>query len=353
MKMTWMRVRGNMMKMREQSWNARNHFGSFLREKRDSLSMSLSDMGYVLNLNYGTVWNWEIGGSFPANIIRLKQLALVYPGVHDEMKRIFQLPDVKPTDEQWDNLVSRLSTTGPIDRAALSVRGFHADTRIDSYKKAFGKYLRERRLDSGYTARGLARGMGLSSGTTCLQWEAGLNFPQDIVCLIMLDRLYGDTLDVIFGICADYGIHLKHTEKRDVLSRLKKFEGTKMNDAGKPRDANVKAYHDKYREDRRREKVIPNSCRRALSILDRRGPMTVRKFARAVWTGSDCWKKKVARRTPFGDVSGPVHMDAVALAFISRLHKSGLIERVQGKARKSEKIEISHEGRLKLRKHPR
>jgi hypothetical protein len=88
----------------------------------------------------------------------------------------------------------------------------------------------------------------------------------------MLDRLYGDTLDVIFGICADYGIHLKHTEKRDVISRLKKFEGTKMN------------------------------------------------------------------------------MDAVALAFISRLHKSGLIERVQGKARKSEKIEISHEGRLKLRK---
>jgi transcriptional regulator with XRE-family HTH domain len=92
--MTWMRVRGNMMKMREQSWNARNHFGSFLREKRDSLSMSLSDMGYVLNLNYGTVWNWEIGGSFPANIIRLKQLALVYPGVHDEMK-LFK-PDVKP-----------------------------------------------------------------------------------------------------------------------------------------------------------------------------------------------------------------------------------------------------------------
>jgi len=343
-------VRGSIMKMSQQSWNARKHFGEFLQEQRAKTPLSLYDLGYVLDLNYGTPWEWEKGTAFPGNILRLKQLALVYPGVYEELRRIFQMPGVAPSKAEWDEFVSSLKMDSRVKMKELPVRRRHSDVRVDRYKRAFGDYLRENRMECGYTARSLAHGLGLVQGSACIKWEAGLCFPQEITHLIMLDRLYGDALEVIFGICPERGIHLRHGEKKAVLGRLGEFKGASYRHKGKPRVEAVSKYHHDYWMRQKRERVLTDGQFRALSILSRRGPMTLRGFARAMWPNSECWGKKVARVGPFGSVSGPGQMNSNAGMFLGELHRQKLVKKVTSKDWKREKYDISAEGSRSLRR---
>ena len=66
-----------------------------------------------------------------------------------------------------------------------------------------------------------------------MRWEAGSSFPSSPRVLMLLDKLYGDTIKVIFGMCKENGIQLAREEVREVMSRLSEFENTSMWEHGK------------------------------------------------------------------------------------------------------------------------
>ena len=105
------------------------------------------------------------------------------------------------------------------------------DKRDSEYKRAFGKYLIKERYGREITFVAMARALGINRNTYCA-WENGSAWPQEVMTLAILDRLYGNTFDVLFDLCEKNGIKLSMAESKDVLKKIKVFEGTKRGQRG-------------------------------------------------------------------------------------------------------------------------
>lgn len=221
-------------------------FGRFLRDSRLGLDMSVYDIGYVLGLSHATVYYWEEGKSFPNSVMKLKQLQFLYGGVMVILRGLFD--DVVTRTELRDFLREVASMKAHIDDVRSDIMWYEAkDKRDDSYRRAFGRYLAERRQDVGVSANSLAVALGMSH-TVCYRWESGSSFPSDPVVLAKLDRLYGDTLAFIFGACPSNNVLLSQTEKHELSERMDEFSSTGRWEAGKPMPAGWAAYMERRRQ---------------------------------------------------------------------------------------------------------
>ena len=156
-------------------------------------------------------------------------------------------------------------------------------------------------------------------------------FPQDVVTLAMLDKLHGDTLDVIFGLCPQNGIHLTPVERNGVIARAHDVGHFSYRQKDKPKPPGFDVVGHRELTKKWRKQNCENRTARALSILDRHGPLTLRGFARRMWPGSPTWQLKVARKGQFGPVSGPGHMNTVAGSLLGKLRKKGFVKMSQDK----------------------
>jgi len=330
--------------MQKQSWKAREHFGRFLKKRRERLDASVYDLGYVLGTSFGTVWCWETGQSFPGDILKLKRLALIYPEVHKELKRIFQLPDVAPDKKQWKKFLMSLSTLHAFTvKDELLKRGASKDKRYDKYKRAFGDYLRAERLERGITGSSMARGLGVT-GPTYFQWEAGVTFPSEITALIMLDKLHGDTLEVIFGLCPEHNIQLTPVEENKVMARLHDVGHFTYRQKGKPKPPGFDAENMKRLQERWRKKNQPTRLR-ALTILEKHEPMTPNAFARRMWPSSVAFKPGYVASTGFGGtIGGGSVMTRNAKIYLERLRNQKFVKKV------GEKYKVAAKGRNALQR---
>ena len=72
--------------MGESSLIVKKKFGSFLRMSRLKEDWSVYDVGRMVGITQTTVWSWEKGKSFPASIIKLKKLCVLYPDIPETVK---------------------------------------------------------------------------------------------------------------------------------------------------------------------------------------------------------------------------------------------------------------------------
>lgn len=202
--------------------------------------MSHYDLGYILGVSHSIVWYWEHGLSFPHSVVLLKRLGIVFPSFPGMLKELSQ--DIVP-ERRYREFTSVISCPGRVfshvEDWQLPVR-FHKDERDTIYKRAFGSYLRRERLSMGLSQTVLADGLGTSPSTVC-QWESGI-FPRNASVLSILDRLYGNLFDVLFGLCRENGIHLKARERRDIVGRMDEIGRFGFRDVGKPKPLAWQAY---------------------------------------------------------------------------------------------------------------
>lgn len=233
------------MKMGRSSFMMKRRFGRFLKSNRLQAGWSVYDVGYMLKKTHATAHYWEEGFSFPASIVLLKKLCLLYGGIPETIKNIASDILSKVTCKDWKEFLKTIDEghfVPPInDKLACNYGS--VDGRDSEYKIAFGSYLRRERLDRKISASALARAFGVYP-SNYTAWEAGSTFPQDVMVLVLLDKLYGNTFDVIFGLCKKNGIHLSHEETKAVLERKSEFAGTKRWDDGKSKPEGWQRYLD-------------------------------------------------------------------------------------------------------------
>lgn len=212
------------MKMGESSLVVKKKFGSFLRMNRLKEDWSVYDVGRMIGTTQATVWCWEKGMSFPASIVKLKKLCLLYP---DTSKKVKELVGDVGGIARWRQFKA------DIDCSSLSNCEYPGrntcfyvtrDTRDMKYKIAFGDYLKRERRGMGVSVSSLAKALNVFHSNVTM-WEAGTIFPQSLVVLSLLDRMYGNLFDVLFGLCKKHGIHLEKKEIRQVLVERDRVEG--------------------------------------------------------------------------------------------------------------------------------
>jgi len=231
-------VRGN-MKLSEKSRVIKVDFGKFLKESRLESDRSVFDNGYILAVNPQTVWCWEQGNSFPGSIVRIKKLALMYSDTPYFLKDIIERNGIKPSRSEWKDFEKEVYSGGGGLVSGIRPEYVSKDARDLEYKKAFGKYMMRERYNRGITVAAMARALKVNYHTYCA-WENGSAWPQEVMVLAMLDKLYSNTFDVLFGLCDENGIHLSMTEKKDVLKRMRMFDGTHRCEPGKGRFRKLK-----------------------------------------------------------------------------------------------------------------
>jgi len=224
--------------MNRKSKVARRRLGKAVRELRKREDLSQMELTYVLDLgSIARVSYWESGRCFPRSIIVLKKLEFLFSGFGDVVREVVDSHGVKPNKKEWMNFIGTVSTKWSVDSAPQNRNKFynHVDARDAVYRKAFGRYLREARTSRSITAASLGRAFGCVH-TTWSQWEAGINFPSDILVLGLINRLFGDTFDVVFSVCDKARIRLQKKEKQSVLRRLKNIQETRGNRSKEYRD---------------------------------------------------------------------------------------------------------------------
>ena len=218
------------MQLDEKSRAVRVRFGGFLKDNRLQHEWGLYEVGYILRASNTSVWGWERGSFFPASIILLKKLALIYRQTPYVLKDIVAAADIRPSVREQDQFLKTVYSSPPLQYSCkkdLKCCYEAKDERDTEYKTAFGKYLRNERKLRGIQATCLAKGLGVKSAHI-VRWESGGCFPRSIMTLAQLDLLFGDTFDVLFGLCQEKGIHLTFEEKRDVFERMKRYENLPM-----------------------------------------------------------------------------------------------------------------------------
>ena len=237
------------MKISEKSKAVKNLFGSFLKDSRLAANRSVYDVGYILGTSHATVWEWERGRSFPCSIVLMKKLCLVYRDVVGTLRSLVAQSGIAPTRKEWYDFETMIfsARVGDPMKAKLKCRYKPKDKRDKIYKLAFGRYLRKSRLDLGIGMTAMASAFGKSTSSLA-QWESGTSLPQNVMVLALYDKLFGDTFDVLFGLCRENAIHLDRGEKKEVLTRLEVFEDTKRWDLGKPKPPSWEAYCERRRK---------------------------------------------------------------------------------------------------------
>lgn len=312
-----------------------------------AMDMSVYDLGYVLGKNPQTVWYWERGRSFPASIVLLKKLEVLYRETPHVLKDIAKRAEIQPTAEEWSRFEKEVyEKTGDLFHSRQNPFYESKDQRDMEYKEAFGEYLMRERMKREIRHGALANALGVSRNAYC-QWEDGITFPQDAMVLVLLDKLYGNTFDVLFGLCRENGISLKDGEKRDVLRKMREVERVGRWARGKGSiSEKTMEYLRKWREAKKMKKGVSDSFFRALGILEKRGLVTMREFARSMWPDSEAWSRRGEERR-FGRgvvmLSGKKQMDIVSCGIWGSLRKKGWVLVSDGKCR------ISEEGRERLK----
>ena len=220
------------MRCDEKGQKMKSYFGDFLLESRRMMDMSVYDMGYALGISHATVWCWEKGLSFPKSIVLLKKLALVFEEIPALMKNLVVMTGIAPSKSEWTNFEKKVLCEQGTLISGISPIYSSRDRRDTDYKRAFGNYLRRERQKREISFIVMAEAFNVTRQTYCL-WEVGSAFPQDVMVLAYLNKLYGNLFDVLFGLCKKEGIHLSFDEKRFVLQRLSEFDNTGRWDSGK------------------------------------------------------------------------------------------------------------------------
>lgn len=203
----------------------KKEFGKFLASERKLLGVTQTDLGYILNSR--TIHTWEQGRRFPREMMTLKKIFALFKDTPYMMAELFNSRGIAPTEKEWDNFrrIVEAPHTGNISLTSkdLSERN-HAysfkDDRESECRKIFGEYLRASRLKHGITGLQLSKALGKFGNSTVSLWEAGDFFPSDVKDIALLDKLFGDTIKVIFGLCQKYGVKLTSEEIKELATRL-------------------------------------------------------------------------------------------------------------------------------------
>jgi len=216
--------------------NIKQAFGQELQKQRLEHDISPYDLAYVLGISHATIYGWECGDAFPGSIIRLKRLAVLFRDVPKLVQNMFDLKGIAPSRREWDKFLRGIYRGRKThQQKTVLVCGYQAaDSRDDQYRIAFGNYLRKERLSRDLTGMSIAEGFGITHACY-FRWESGSSFPKEPRTLMMLDKLYGNTVSTIFGLCKNNGIHLEAGEVRNLLDRMKEFDGKGIYSPGKPR----------------------------------------------------------------------------------------------------------------------
>jgi len=223
------------MKIESGALRLKGLFGEYLKRSRLEQDWSIYDVAYMVDANHASVNYWETGYCFPASIVRLKKLALLYKGLPYRLINISREYVENLGKIKWDRFLCKLDDGIFVPPIKEELRCCYApvDRRDKTYKKAFGRYLREERLNAQIGGSALARALGVGS-SNYFQWESGTNFPQEMTVLALLDKLYGNTFHMLFGLCKENGIHLSEREEKGVLKRKERFAYTVRWDRNKP-----------------------------------------------------------------------------------------------------------------------
>ena len=222
------------MKLSRKCGAIKKDFGKFLKSARLESDRTLFDNGYVLRVSPQTVFLWEAGFSFPRSIVTLKKLAMMYEDVPGFLKDAVSKSGIGPSFSEWKHFEKDVYSGGGKLVSGIRPNYESADERDSEYKRAFGRYMLRERHGRGITPTAMARAFGTSVQSYCA-WENGSAWPQEAMVLVLMDRLYGNTFDVLFGLCKKNGIHLSLSEKKDVLRRSRMFEGTSRCERGNGR----------------------------------------------------------------------------------------------------------------------
>lgn len=240
------------VKIGNKSCKVKKYFGSYLADCRKSVGLSNYDIAYILDVCHLTPWNWEHGVSFPQSIILLKKLGMIYGELPYWLKDIIRMGAIKPSRLEWKRFEEIAYSGDGNGLPSCGTQNYRSiDMRDNIYKKAFGKYLMNERCERGIGVGSIAEALGVGYHRY-LQWEYGSNFPQEVMTLIYLDKFYGNTFDVLFGLCKKNGIHLDRIEKLSVLRKLEEFENTGIGDSGKPQPSDWQRYANQYYGKRRK-----------------------------------------------------------------------------------------------------
>jgi transcriptional regulator with XRE-family HTH domain len=223
------------MKRDKRSDKIKSLFGNFLREERKFRGLSLHEVGYVFNQHHSTFGQWEVGVNFPRSVVAIKKVHLLFPDTPKILTRIFDTSGVKPTKRDWTKFkkIIKGNKEKTFHRCSGGDKSRYQfkDSREIGCRMAFGAYLRRERLSRGLSAKTLAKACNLEYDNYMKIERCGLI--NDVKTILLLDRFYGNTLKVLFGLCAENGIHLSPIEKREFVSKLSEFENSGIHNRGK------------------------------------------------------------------------------------------------------------------------
>jgi transcriptional regulator with XRE-family HTH domain len=215
------------MRLSPDCYKFKEEFGKYLRSEREFSGLSsYRDLSYVLGLSEASAGHWERGWVFPRSTIVLKKINLLFNNTPDVINELFTRDGIKPTQKELDTFRKTAEENKnhtsiiPLTKLNKETTIVYSDSRENECRKAFGKYLTEKRLRMGISAVSLCKALGKKSVVAVHFWENGTSFPSDVKDLILLDKLFGDTIKVMFGLCEKYGVKLLKLEKQEVLSRL-------------------------------------------------------------------------------------------------------------------------------------
>ena len=228
-------------------------FGQEMKKDRLKKKLSSTDAAYILGIGQSVYWAWETGKTFPGDIIRLQKLKVLFPNVQNNMNvliagliasipknKLKEIISIKPTGRQI--------YVPTYNRYYIKVK----EERDKKYKKEFGKYLRSKRIKMGLSAYQISSLLNMAVGSYSA-WEAGKAFPSDLKALAILDKLYGNVIEVMFGTCKKEGIRIRRKEIEKVLKRKHKFDNTKIKTWNKPQPAVYLAWKkNKYKKEGKR-----------------------------------------------------------------------------------------------------
>ena len=201
--------------MNERSLDVRRRFGAFIRERRQSLNLSVYSVGNILGVTHSSVFNWETAKSFPVSMSVLQRMELVYGGVENAFREMFENVLSDTEEKSFLRSLDELSG-GRFNEMGGSLSYRHKDAMRGDVSVALGIRMKESRWIGGIGMRDLSRLLGLSYQSV-RSWELGSSFPSDLVALRKLDLFVGGCLvDIIFG------FPLSEWDEKEVRMRLNK-----------------------------------------------------------------------------------------------------------------------------------
>ena len=213
----------------------KSEFGAFLRQERIKANLSPYDLAYILGTCHAMPYYWESGQCFPRSIILLQKLRVLFPRTPQVVSGILKKLSSHISPQRWKRMRRELKNKRGYSSSVLCKCPVPSkDIRYDRYLAAFGKYLGENRKQRGVNRSTISKALGVEY-YTYTAWEAGHQFPSNMDALAILNRLYGDTVLVMFGICKNKDIHISREEVREVINRRQQFRGSKIWEKGKPK----------------------------------------------------------------------------------------------------------------------